>query len=748
MPPTNPRKRAAPGSSPAVQSSQMPQSYTAPSQVSNADYLNWNPQSDNTRFTDQSNGGYNMNNYSGAGMSQAPFDQAVPAPSTQLARRPNSNRQLVSTAPRMAYDNQVDPWGQFGDDSILDGQNGNGVAEENDNIELLEERAAVAKRDAQSKRKQIPPFVQKLSSFLDESKNTELIRWSDRGDSFVVLDEDEFAKTLIPELFKHNNYASFVRQLNMYGFHKRVGLSDNSMKASERKNKSPSEYYNPYFKRGHPNLLWLINKPKGGNAQKKKSSRVKNEEGQDGESDDDGREIEEVYGNNVQQSRALSAAPEAGPLQRRDVAALQNQLSEIQKQQGNITSAIARLRKDHNQLYQQSVAFQSLHDRHENSINAILTFLATVYNRSLDGQGPQNIAQMFASGINHNEPQHQGSVVDIGDVSNQQQQNPGSMSPHRKPQRLLMAPPGAGGRATTASPSTPTPQAQSYQNTPHSAMIEELFDSPAETPQEYKPDLSQLQAQGQIPQSNMMMNIIQDTNAQTQPSNNAMQFPEMLSHYENANGGSPLTNEQRNSMLNLMAHTSQAGGNGNNALTSPTPPPQPTLEELGYTQLEIDDLMRLQAEQENRIINLKTDIVPLSPSGSISGLEGDTYFNGMDASQPDAANLDLDQFLNTGAYFTGSSPMAGNGDAYAAFDGFGDQVGMGGGMGESHFDVGMDGANDSPDASAGAGRVESLYGSAVNTPEMGTPEDTKSGNVGGGGGMNGMKSPSKKRRKN
>jgi heat shock transcription factor len=92
-----------------------------------------------------------------------------------------------------------------------------------------------------------------------------------------VLDEDEFAKTLIPELFKHNNYASFVRQLNMYGFHKRVGLSDNSMKASERKNKSPSEYYNPYFKRGHPNLLWLINKPKGGGTKSKKA-RQKNED--------------------------------------------------------------------------------------------------------------------------------------------------------------------------------------------------------------------------------------------------------------------------------------------------------------------------------------------------------------------------------------------------------------------------------------------------------------------------------------
>jgi heat shock transcription factor len=87
-----------------------------------------------------------------------------------------------------------------------------------------------------------------------------------------VLDEDEFARTLIPELFKHNNYASFVRQLNMYGFHKKVGLSDNSMRASERKNKSPSEYANPYFKRGHPDLLWLIQKPKNVSGQSSKGA--------------------------------------------------------------------------------------------------------------------------------------------------------------------------------------------------------------------------------------------------------------------------------------------------------------------------------------------------------------------------------------------------------------------------------------------------------------------------------------------
>jgi heat shock transcription factor, other eukaryote len=34
---------------------------------------------------------------------------------------------------------------------------------DNDSIEALEERALRAKREAQAKRKQIPPFVQKLS---------------------------------------------------------------------------------------------------------------------------------------------------------------------------------------------------------------------------------------------------------------------------------------------------------------------------------------------------------------------------------------------------------------------------------------------------------------------------------------------------------------------------------------------------------------------------------------------------------
>lgn len=102
-----------------------------------------------------------MNSFVANPMSGQHYQQPAQATSTQIARRP-MNRQMVPTAARATFDDPNDPWGPFGDDGLLDPPNPN-VMEETDNIELLEEKAVIAKRDAQSKRKQIPPFVQKLS---------------------------------------------------------------------------------------------------------------------------------------------------------------------------------------------------------------------------------------------------------------------------------------------------------------------------------------------------------------------------------------------------------------------------------------------------------------------------------------------------------------------------------------------------------------------------------------------------------
>jgi heat shock transcription factor len=68
---------------------------------------------------------------------------------------------LVPAGPRSAFDTGSESWNSFGDDAFL--HPSNGAVDENDNIEALEERARRAKKEAQAKRKQIPPFVQKLS---------------------------------------------------------------------------------------------------------------------------------------------------------------------------------------------------------------------------------------------------------------------------------------------------------------------------------------------------------------------------------------------------------------------------------------------------------------------------------------------------------------------------------------------------------------------------------------------------------
>jgi len=135
----------------------MQQDYSTPGQLTNDQFLRWGQGGDSTSYADP----YNMNSFVSNAMSNQQYQQPVQASSTQLARRP-MNRQMIPTAPRSTFDNPNDPWGPFGDDGLLDPQNQNSM-EETDNIELLEEKAVIAKRDAQSKRKQIPPFVQKLS---------------------------------------------------------------------------------------------------------------------------------------------------------------------------------------------------------------------------------------------------------------------------------------------------------------------------------------------------------------------------------------------------------------------------------------------------------------------------------------------------------------------------------------------------------------------------------------------------------
>lgn len=644
------RKRPAPGTAPAVRPQMGAVSNYPPpnpnSQLSNDQFLQWGqnpaPNSVNASFHD--NAAYNP------GYADSHDVAASNTNNNQLARRQQTNQQLVSR--NRGYEQTPVAYAE---------PNANGNPGESgawgESLEQLYFRALAAKKESQAKRKQIPPFVQKLSSFLDESKNTELIRWSDDGNSFIVLDEDEFARTLIPELFKHNNYASFVRQLNMYGFHKKVGLSDNSMRASERKNKSPSEYANPYFKRGHPDLLWLIQKPKNttGHASKgsKSGPRVKTE-------DVDENELEDYGDDNVPPSRETRPRPQQlslmtdTPVPSDQLSGVYRELQAIRQQQQIISNTITRLRKEHEQLYAQAANFQEQHTRHENSINAILTFLATVYNRSLQGQeGNQNIANSFAGAISGD----QGNIVDMGDGfplgSLAGLTSPTGQRTLKKQPLLLKAPPTADGtnRATTLSPaaSSHEPRSRSHNRQPsasQSGHVEEVFDN---SPRQNATVPPVNRTDENYPQQDIM-SVIQNTNARNGVPTNFSEFPNVLSSLETSGGNVPLTANQRADMLRLMAHETNTAdpsgqGSSNNALMTPTPPPMPHnySNRLANTRQEIDNLVKMQAEQDRSVQNLTNLLQPLSPTGAIPGLDAD----GNGAPPP----LDLDTIFNND-YFT------------------------------------------------------------------------------------------------
>ncbi|KAG6006147.1 hypothetical protein E4U54_000216 [Claviceps lovelessii] len=679
----NSKKRAAPGASPVLPYQQRTQQPYANENGVADTALQWKgdgPELADT--TTQTTLPYNL-------MPSQPQLDPVPTPSNTLARR-DTNQALVPTHNR-SIDTAVDTWAGYNNDNNLLQRDDARRLVEQETIETLEEMAQKAKREAQAKRKSIPPFVQKLSSFLEEPKNEHFIRWSEKGDSFFVLDEDEFAKRLIPELFKHNNYASFVRQLNMYGFHKRVGLSDNSMRASERKNKSPSEYHNPFFRRGHPNLLWLINKPKGkpkGGSNKHKFTEL------DGDSDDDqvhddgaGQQI--GPGSNIAAGRSLPpAASDSQAMPKKEMNVIRDELSKVREQQKRILGAITQLQQNNNDLYNQAILFQNQHDRHQNSINAILKFLANVFRKTLEDQGNmQSVSDIISSMITNQgqQPPQQGSVVDLGDFF-QSQMDPASTpgGTHKRARGLLPPIPNRDVEASQSishSPSTSsTPYFPVGNQNAQIGHVTELLDGGDTPPPNLRHELENNPHE-------RMMKIINEHNATTK---SGLELPEAADLV--ANVPHNLSKDQRNTLVDMMggqnatAPSLASASASEPAQQQPQPQPQlqqhqqqhqlpvtsparaspapadvtsmpsmspilrspqmapPSLNQINNNQIDLDQLQRLQSEQDAKIHELSELLGPLTPSGRIPGLgdAGDGFF--------DPPNVDLDQFFDSNAF--------------------------------------------------------------------------------------------------
>ncbi|CAD8122351.1 unnamed protein product [Paramecium sonneborni] len=97
----------------------------------------------------------------------------------------------------------------------------------------------------------IPAFLQKTYDILENPQLQDIVGWNEDGSGFLVKNVIAFSDQVLPMYFKHRNFASFVRQMNMYGFHKsRSDLKEN-------------EFIHPHFKKDQRNLLKKIKRKSG-----------------------------------------------------------------------------------------------------------------------------------------------------------------------------------------------------------------------------------------------------------------------------------------------------------------------------------------------------------------------------------------------------------------------------------------------------------------------------------------------------
>lgn len=231
-----------------------------------------------------------------------------------------------------------------------------------------------------------PAFVNKLWSMLNDETNEHLIQWSYDGQSFIVTRREEFVHEVLPRYFKHSNFASFVRQLNMYGWHK---VQD--VKAGSIQNSSDDrwQFENPNFIRGREDLLINIMRQKGNSANQHHNNNNNNGNGNFNFNEGNefnrlmtGMENNHNNNNNNNNKPILHLMNEpstySGMDVKKDVSTVLNELETIKYNQIAISKDLLRINKDNELLWKENMVARDRHRTQQQTLEKIFRFLTSM----------------------------------------------------------------------------------------------------------------------------------------------------------------------------------------------------------------------------------------------------------------------------------------------------------------------------------------------------------------------------------
>ncbi|RZR78544.1 hypothetical protein BHM03_00003959, partial [Ensete ventricosum] len=104
------------------------------------------------------------------------------------------------------------------------------------------------------------PFLLKTYEMVDDASTDAIVSWSSTGASFVVWNPIDFVTRLLPVYFKHNNFSSFIRQLNTYV--RKPNFSPSSRFGFKKIDPERWEFANDDFVKGQNHLLKKIRRRK------------------------------------------------------------------------------------------------------------------------------------------------------------------------------------------------------------------------------------------------------------------------------------------------------------------------------------------------------------------------------------------------------------------------------------------------------------------------------------------------------